>query len=59
MGRLGSKPSIGRPRADGSPEPIAGRGVRSRIALYEHDERMDLMSVLAIRSQRESGYHHP
>lgn len=59
IGVLESNPLIGRPCGDGCRELIIGRGTRSYIALYEYDERMDLVSVLAIRSQRESGYHTP
>lgn len=59
IGVLGSNPLIGRPCGDGCRELIIGRGTRTYIALYEYDERMDLVRILAIRSQKESGYHHP
>jgi toxin ParE1/3/4 len=53
---LTSNPLIGRPCADGCRELIVGRGMRGYVALYHYDERTDLVKILAIRSQRESGY---
>ena len=53
---LATNPLIGRPCDDGLRELVIGRGMRGYLALYHYDERMDLVRVLAIRSQRESGY---
>lgn len=54
---LESNPLIGRPCADECRELIIGRGMRGYIALYIYDEPADLVRVLAIRSQKEFGYH--
>jgi toxin ParE1/3/4 len=51
-----ANPLIGRPCGDGLRELVIGRGMRGYIALYDYDERTDLVRILAIRSQRESGY---
>lgn len=56
---LMASPLIGRPCEDGLRELVIGRGMRGYLALYHYDERMDLVRILAIRSQKESGYHHP
>jgi plasmid stabilization system protein ParE len=56
---LMASPLIGRPCDDGLRELVIGRGMRGCLALYHYDERMDLVRILAIRSQKESGYHHP
>lgn len=56
---LMASPLIGRPCDDGLRELVIGRGMRGYLALYHYDERMDLVRILAIRSQKESGYHHP
>jgi hypothetical protein len=38
-------------------ELIISRGKTGYIALYEYDETADVVLVLAIRHQREAGYH--
>lgn len=53
---LAANPLIGRPCEDGLRELVIGRGMRGYLALYHYDERVDLVRILAIRSQRESGY---
>ena len=53
---LTHSPLIGRPLAGGDRELVIGRGVRGYIALYRFVEVVDTAFVLAIRSQRESGY---
>lgn len=53
---LTASPLIGRPCEHGLRELVIGRGMRGYLALYHYDERMDLVRVLAIRSQKESGY---
>jgi hypothetical protein len=54
---LASSPRIGRPSANGYRELVIGRGSRVCIALYRYDESADLVTILAIRAQKESGYH--
>jgi len=54
---LAANPLIGRPCDNGLRELVIGRGMRCYLALYHYDERMDLVRILAIRSQKESGYH--
>lgn len=53
---LMASPLIGRPCEHGLRELVIGRGMRGYLALYHYDERMDLVRILAIRSQKESGY---
>jgi toxin ParE1/3/4 len=53
---LTHSPLIGRPVPDGDRELVLGRGVRGYVALYRFAEVVDTVFVLAIRSQRESGY---
>lgn len=53
---LMASPLIGRPCDDGLRELVIGRGMRGYLALYHYDERLDLVRILAIRSQKESGY---
>jgi toxin ParE1/3/4 len=52
---LEMNPEIGRPRGL-LRELIIGRGHHGHIALYEYREREELVLVLALRAQRESGY---
>ncbi len=56
---LATSPLIGRPISPGRRELIIGRGARGYVVLYQFVEPLDLVFVLAIRSQRESGYKHP
>ncbi|MFZ2754259.1 MAG: type II toxin-antitoxin system RelE/ParE family toxin [Lysobacteraceae bacterium] len=56
---LAANPLIGRPTADGCRELVIGRGMRGYIALYSYDEPKDLVRILAVRSQKESGFHRP
>jgi plasmid stabilization system protein ParE len=56
---LETSPLIGRPIAGGRRELIIGRGAHGYGALYQFVETSNLVFVLAIRSQRESGYKHP
>ena len=53
---LGRSPLIGRPVKGGKRELVIGRGARGYIALYRFVASADIVFVLAIRSQRESGY---
>ena len=54
---LAANPLIGRRCADGCRELVIGRSGRGYIALYSYNEAKDLVRVLAIRSQKEAGYH--
>jgi plasmid stabilization system protein ParE len=53
---LEHNPEIGRPVANGKRELVIGRRSRGYIALYRYVTEMDIVFVLAIRSQREAGY---
>jgi toxin ParE1/3/4 len=56
---LATNPLIGRPAACGLRELIIGRDNRGYLALYAYDPRVDEAAVVAIRSQKESGYQYP
>jgi len=49
-------PLIGRPVKGGKRELVVGRDLRGYVALYRFVASIDTVFVLAIRSQRESGY---
>ena len=53
---LEQNPLIGRPVANGKRELVIGRRTRGYLALYRYVPEMDIVFVLAIRSQREAGY---
>ncbi len=53
---LEHNPLIGRPVANDKRELIIGRGSRGYIALYRYVTDIDIVFVLALRSQREAGY---
>jgi plasmid stabilization system protein ParE len=55
---LESTPDIGRPFVEFPElrELVIGFGESGYIALYRHDERDDVVYVLAFRHQREAGY---
>ena len=53
---LEQNPLIGRPAANGKRELVIGRHTRGYLALYRFVPEMDIVFVLAIRSQREAGY---
>jgi toxin ParE1/3/4 len=55
---LTHSPLIGRPAQDGRRELVIGRGSHGYVALYRFVASIDTVFVLAIRSQRESGYKH-
>jgi len=50
-------PRIGRPLEAALRELVISRGRTGYLALYEYDEVSDLVIVLAVRHQREQGYH--
>ena len=53
---LATSPLIGRPVKGGKRELVIGRASRGYVALYRYVAPLDTVFVLAIRSQRESGY---
>jgi plasmid stabilization system protein ParE len=53
---LEGNPEIGRPAREGKRELIIGRGSRGYVALYRYVPEIDTVFLLALRSQRESGY---
>ena len=54
---LEQHPCIGRPLEAGLRELVISRGRTGHVALYEYDEGFDLAIILAVRHQREEGYH--
>ena len=54
---LKQHPEIGRLVQHHFRELIISRGKTGYVALYEYDEAADMVLVLAIRYQREAGYH--
>lgn len=55
---LTHSPLIGRPVKDGKRELVIGRNSHGYVALYRFVASIDTVFVLAVRSQRESGYKH-
>jgi len=53
---LTHSPLIGRPVKDGKRELVIGRDSHGYVALYRFVASIDTVFVLAIRSQRESGF---
>ena len=53
---LEHNPLIGRPVANDKRELVIGRRSHGYLALYRYVAEMDIVFVLAIRSQREAGY---
>ena len=53
---LEKHPMIGRAVENGFRELVISRGRSGYVALYEFDERKDLVIVLSIRHQRETGF---
>lgn len=49
-------PLIGRPVEEGMRELVISRGKSGYVALYEYLEAEDVVLVLAIRHQRETGF---
>lgn len=54
---LASHPLVGRPLGHGLRELVISRGRTGYLALYRYDTQADLALVLAVRHQRENGYH--
>jgi len=53
---LTHSPLIGRKVKGGKRELIIGQGSRGYLALYRYVSDIDIVFLLAIRAQRESGY---
>ncbi len=53
---LAHSPLIGRKAKGGKRELVIGQASRGYVALYRYASAADTVFVLAIRSQRESGY---
>lgn len=53
---LAKNPLMGRPVRGGMRELVIGRGSRGYVALYRYVAQIDTVFLLAVRSQRESGY---
>jgi toxin ParE1/3/4 len=49
-------PLIGRPVLNGKRELVTGRKERGYVASYKYVDDIDIIFVLAVRSQREAGY---
>jgi toxin ParE1/3/4 len=56
---LEHNPHIGRPTNRPMRELIIGRDSHGYVALYQYIAEVDIVLVLAIRSQREAGYARP
>lgn len=54
---LSSHPLVGRPLQGGLRELVISRGRAGYLALYRYDHQADLVLVLAVKHQRENGYH--
>jgi len=54
---LAHHPLVGRPLSNGLRELVISRGRTGYLALYGYDAQADVALVLAVRHQRESGYH--
>lgn len=53
---LSHSPLIGRPAKGGKRELVIGQGARGYVALCRYIVDIDMVFILAIRSQREAGY---
>lgn len=53
---LSQSPEIGRPARGGKRELVIGQGARGYVALYRYIADIDIVFILALRSQREAGY---
>lgn len=54
---LARHPLIGRPAESGLRELVMSQGRTGYIALYSYEAEFDAILVLAIRHQREAGFH--
>lgn len=53
---LAHSPHIGRKVRGGKRELVIGKGSRGYVALYRYVGEIDVVFVLAVRAQRESGF---
>ena len=53
---LESNPLIGRPVHDDKRELVIGRRSHGYVALYRYIAEIDVVFILALRSQKETGY---
>lgn len=53
---LQSNPRIGRPAGEALRELVIGHDARGYVALYRYLPELEIVLVLAVRSQREAGY---
>ena len=53
---LATSPMIGQPVKGGKCELVIGRASRAYVAMYRYVAPLETVFVLAMRSQRESGY---
>lgn len=58
LAMLERHPLIGRPAEEGLRELVISRGRSGYVALYRYIQSEDLVSVLAVRHQRELGYDY-
>ena len=56
---LERNPMIGRPSGPRNRELVIGRRSRGYVALYRYVAEIDIVFVLAVRSQSEAGYRSP
>ena len=57
LGILKNHPGVGRAFGPGLRELVISRGRSGYLALYKYNESTDTAVVIAIRHQREAGYH--
>lgn len=53
---LSANPLIGRTVGGGMRELVVGQGARGYVALYRFEPDLDIVFVLALRSQKELGF---
>lgn len=53
---LGHSPMLGRPAQHDKHELVSGHRSHGYVALYRYIVEVDIVFVLAVRSQREAGY---
>src|SRR4029450_6719487 len=56
---LAHSPLIGRKVRGGKRDLVIGQGSRGYVALYRYVSNVDVVFILAIHGQRESGYKRP
>ena len=56
---LQASPLIGRPARNDKRELVIGKGSHGYVALYRYVAEVDVVFVLAVRSQREAGFGRP